>query len=242
MEKYIIFVIFIYSILPLIPYNNYSLSIFLLFLSVILFFLSIFTNRFVRGTITVTYVRSLILFFFIIFFSMFLLLLNTILIEITRSNSYEIYLTVTLVSVTIAITVILLIELLFKLLLKVKDPTKLSRKFEKIEAISNLFITFLATFFIPNYVFGFDYMLLLEVFHNVTLTPFEFYYLGFVIDYTLPLDDKKLLDCINKINSNNVIRIVQIVHITLSKFFDLTILGILINYINNIFKIKKTLD
>ncbi|KMY50528.1 hypothetical protein [Peribacillus loiseleuriae] len=99
----------------------------------------------------------------------------------------------------------------------------------------------IATFILPDFVFGLLYFLAISIFNpdiineQYFLFLFDSYYVGFLIHYGLPLTSESVGVYIEIVNDNGIVRIIQICHITICKFFDLTFISIIFNYIIHFF-------
>ena len=242
MPKYFFIGIVIYFFLPILPSNIYAQSIFLLAFSIIFLILGLFTHKLIKEIFINTLIRTIILTISVMIFSAFLIKLHEIIFQLKGVNPIESALLIALLAYIISISLFIMIEFLFKLLGKVVDPNEVKGKLEKIEAYASLGIACLAAFFIPNAVFGICYAIVFDTIHNINLSSFEQYYLSFVIDNALPLTNSNFINFINLINSNKLLSILQIIHISISKFLDLTVIAFLIKYINNILKNRRVLS
>ncbi|WP_436373820.1 hypothetical protein [Cytobacillus sp. BC1816] len=127
-----------------------------------------------------------------------------------------------------------MIEFFIRLINNIQDPMKLTSVSDKIEGYVSIFGTYLATIVTTNYIFGMSYSLTLGTFHNIPLSISEYFYLSFIINHTLPMADEAILDTIKVINKDIFLNYLQMAHITISKLIDLTIIAIVVKYINNL--------
>ncbi len=146
----------------------------------------------------------------------------------------ETFLVYSVVVLIILTFIFIMGDYLVKQVNTVKDPRKENGIINKFEAYVTLIGALLAPFVLPNIVFGFSYSLILSAFYKIELSGLEPYYLSFIINYALPINNEVLSNCINKINSDLLLNLLQIAHITITKIIELSIIAVVIKYINNL--------
>ena len=131
---------------------------------------------------------------------------------------------------------IAMIDLLIRLSRNVKDPREANGFVSKMSAYLSLIIPLLTCLLFPNCVFGSCYWLGLMGLPewDTFIQPADAYYLSFVINYALPISDEKILKSISAINTNTLLRIIEIIHITVYRIIDLTIIAAAIKTIHEL--------
>jgi hypothetical protein len=129
------------------------------------------------------------------------------------------------------------------LYIQIKVPKKIKNKFERIEVGGHLFIALFTTLILPDIVFGMLYGFVLNVYDTRILESdsnniiWEFSYFSFLIHYALPVKSNNIEFYIQLLNEHTLPRVLQVIHIIICKFLDLTFIGFLMN---NIFKFIGT--
>ncbi|MFF5401237.1 hypothetical protein ACFY5J_29015 [Peribacillus butanolivorans] len=138
---------------------------------------------------------------------------------------------------TFGIFIWFLFEVVFGLYKYIKDPVKITNKRELFEAAFILFISLFTTLILPDIIFGILYSLSLSLIDNKILemenSIFEFSYTSFLIHYGLPLNSETIQAYIKLINEHTLNRVLQVLHIIICEFLDLTFVAISINYFLN---------
>ncbi|PGO26402.1 hypothetical protein CN984_17685 [Bacillus cereus] len=180
-------------------------------------------------------------FYFVVSFFLIVFFINSIQheIAITLNITFEtlsaLYLFCFIFACAIA-----MIDLLIRLSRNVKDPREAKGFISKMSAYLSLFIPLLTCLLFPNCVFGYCYWLGLMGLpgQDTFIQPTDAYYLSFVINYALPISDEKILKSISAINTNTLLRIIEIIHITIYRIIDLTIIAVAIKTIHELIEIK----
>ncbi|MED3687306.1 hypothetical protein P4534_00415 [Peribacillus butanolivorans] len=135
---------------------------------------------------------------------------------------------------TFGIFIWFLFEVVFGLYKYIKDPVKITNKRERFEAVFILFMSLFTTLILPDIIFGILYSFSLGLIDNKILemenSIFEFSYTSFLIHYGLPLNSETIQSYIKLINEHTLNRVLQVLHVIICKFLDLTFVAISINY------------
>jgi hypothetical protein len=241
MPKWIKIFIIHYIILPFIPYNEVTKT-FLVFLFCLIFIVfGILIHKF-KGIddfpSLILLLRLLLIVCGLMLFSLLLDKFQNQLFLINISERTLIYIILLLIIISF---IFIMADFLIRLVNKLTDPREEKGIFNKIESMTTLLGALLVPFLLPNIFFGFSYKLVLSSLYTIELTNFQSYYLSFVINYALPISNRDVLDIIDKINTGTLLGYLQIIHITFTKIIDLTIIALVIKYVNNIIVSKKTI-
>lgn len=132
------------------------------------------------------------------------------------------------------IFILFLFEVVFGLYKYIKDPVKITNKLELFETGFILFISLFTTLILPDIIFGILYSFSLSLIDNKILemenSILEFSYTSFLIHFGLPLNSETIQAYIKLINEHTLNRVLQVLHIIICKFLDLTFVAISINY------------
>jgi hypothetical protein len=232
-----------FFILPFIPYNNTTKIILALFFSILFLFLGVMIHKVKFYS---DYPSLLLILRLILILASFLCLIaflnNQVISKIINKLVSEQLIAYLLIILIITSFILIMGDFLIRLVNNITNPREVQGKLNKIEAYTTLFGALLAPFLLPNLFFGFSYSLVLTSLHSIELSYFQSYYLSFVINYALPISNEKILDIIKIINTDTLLRTVQIAHITITKIIDLTIIAIVIKYISNLIRTKNPED
>ncbi|WHY15739.1 hypothetical protein QNH16_08900 [Peribacillus frigoritolerans] len=135
---------------------------------------------------------------------------------------------------TIGIFIWFLFEVVFGLYKYIKEPVKINNKRERFEAVFILIMSLLTTLVLPDVIFGILYSFSLSLIDTKILemrnSILEFTYISFVIHYGLPLNSETIQAYIKLINEHTLNRLIQLLHVSICKFLDLTFVAMSINY------------
>lgn len=240
MENFIKFLIVSYFFLPILTFNYFTNVIVLSILFVPLSVFGFIVHKYIKDIYITLIVRATVFFFSILTLGAILVNLEKLVITLQGENKYASVMVFLFLAYIIFLFLWFMIEFLFKLLTEVKDPNTVIGKYNRNEAILKLIIAFLTAFLFPNFIFGFNYSLVLTILYDVQINLFESYYLSFIIENALPLSNEVYTSYINNINSNSLLQIHQIAHISISKFLELTVIAFLIKHINGLIKTRKS--
>lgn len=232
----------IYCFLGLLS-TPYIYLVIMLFLFLIFFGLSFFVRNYSKKyshqvfleLFTRVYFRFIFLFLGYIFF----LLFSVELIKFTNNSSLETFITMIVIFLLPAIFVVFMLEFLVGLTKQTSDIDKIKSYPDKLSAYMMAGVALVSALLMPNFIFGITYSFILQISHQKILNIQDFYYLSFVINYALPIADPKVLELIKLINTDGYLRIIQIVHISICKIIELTIIATIIKNVSDIFKTKN---
>jgi hypothetical protein len=135
---------------------------------------------------------------------------------------------------TFFIFILFLFEVVFGLYKYIKEPVKITNKRELFESGFIIFIALFTTLILPDIIFGILYSFSLSLIDNKILemenSILEFTYTSFLIHYGLPLNSETIQEYIKLINEHTLNRVLQVLHVIICKFLDLTFVAISINY------------
>ncbi|MBT2740747.1 hypothetical protein [Bacillus sp. ISL-77] len=187
------------------------------------------------------YVMSFLRYFYFIFsisLVIFVLIRQQVSIENALNLSYETLIALLIFFLIVAFAIVM-IDFLIILSRSVQDPRTVNGFFSKFIAYVSLILPLLTALLFPNCIFGFSYWIRLEGLPNqdTFINPFDAYYLSFVINYALPIDSSApaiIRESIKNINSDALLAIIEIIHITVCRIIDLSIIAVVINSINDL--------
>ncbi|MCA1033496.1 hypothetical protein LCL90_02535 [Bacillus infantis] len=225
-----------YLLLPFIPYNSLTKSILVLLFSILFFTAAFFAHK-VYGarefTVFLLFIRLILV---SIGFMFLLIIFERIIDFIPFKDKYILY---GILFLIMGSFILIMGDFFIRLVNKISDPSE-AKGFQKFELSTTIVAALFLSLLLPNAFFGFCYLLVLNALYSIDLTYFQSYYLSFLINYALPINNQSISEVINIINSDTVLRIVQISHITITKILDLTIIAIVIKHINNLIKFKNS--
>lgn len=123
---------------------------------------------------------------------------------------------------------ILLVWLTENLIILTKQLQKIIRMQEKLgKTIYYCLAMIMLVFTAPDVTFGYGYQFFFSIMYNIEFENFiESFYLSFVVTYTLPIANEKLLSYIDLINTEFVLYTYQMVQNYFKKIFDIVLISI----------------
>lgn len=92
-------------------------------------------------------------------------------------------------------------------------------------------------FIAPDITFGYGYKIFFSIMYNIEFQNFlESFYLSFVVTYTLPVANEKLLSHIDLINKEFVLYTYQMVQIYFKKILDIVLIALIVGYLQDLIK------
>ncbi|TCN25495.1 hypothetical protein [Mesobacillus foraminis] len=227
-------VVIIHALLPLIPDNIYTR--FAIFTAICSLFLipSFFVHLFPDTPLTLILLsRIIFVFTFILVFTGGLTSAVEHLIKATGNEVIEEYIVFILLFFVITLFILFMLDYFLRLVKSMSELKNPKNTREKVLSLIKLFARLILSLIIPIFVFGICYSLILATLYNIVLNFWEAAYLSFVINYTLPVNGE-IMEIFNKIDTSRSLRILEVVQLILSKILDLTVIAIIINYINDL--------
>ncbi|MFU8647915.1 hypothetical protein ACNA06_11390 [Lysinibacillus sp. RSDA_15] len=133
---------------------------------------------------------------------------------------------------------ILLVWLIENLIILTKQLQRTIRTKEKSKkSIYYCLAMIILVFVAPDVTFGYGYKFFFSIMYNIEFQNFlESFYLSFVVTYTLPVANEKLLSHIDLINKEFVLYTYQIVQIYFKKILDIVLIALIVGYLQDLIK------
>lgn len=133
---------------------------------------------------------------------------------------------------------ILLVWLIENLIILTKQLQRMIRTKEKSKkSIYYCLAMIILVFIAPDVTFGYGYQFFFSIMYNIEFQNFlESFYLSFVVTYTLPVANEKLLSHIDLINKEFVLYTYQMVQIYFKKILDIVLIALIVGYLQDLIK------